>query len=226
MSPGGRRTAAVSLRRAVARHRRLLAAGLAAGSVAAALSVLAPAPAPTVDVVVAARDLGPGAALTAGDLQVQALPAHAVPDGSVAEPAALVGAAVAGAVRRGEPLTDVRLVGAGLLGPAAGLVAAPVRLAEDGVAALVRPGDVVDVVAASAPDPVGQALTGPGLTARPQQSPLARVVAAAARVLAVPADQTASGGTLVLLAVTPRAATELAGAAVSSRLSVVLIPRS
>jgi Flp pilus assembly protein CpaB len=214
------------VRRAVARHRRLLAAGLAAGSVAAGLSVLAPPPDPTVDVVVATRDLSPGAALTADDVRVQALPAAAVPDGSVADPATLVGTAVAGAVRRGEPLTDVRLVGAGLLGAAAGLVAAPVRLAEDDVSALVRAGDVVDVVAASAPDPVGQALTAPSVTAMPRPSALAKVVAAAALVLAVPADQTASGGTLVLLAVTPRVATELAGAAVSSRLSVELIPRS
>lgn len=225
MSPSGRRTAAASLRRAVARHRRLLAAGLAAGAVTAALTVLAPAPEPSVDIVVAARDLGPGTTLTADDLRLRALPAAAVPEGSVADPAALVGTAVAGAVRRGEPLTDVRLVGAGLLGAAVGLVAAPVRLAEDGVWALVRPGDLVDVVAASAPDPVGQPVTEP-TTSPPQRPALARVVAAAARVLAVPADQSASGGTLVLLAVTPRTATELAAAAVSSRLSVVLIPRS
>jgi pilus assembly protein CpaB len=225
VSPGGRRTAAASLRRAVARHRRLLAAGLAAGSVAAALTVLAPAPEPTVDVVVAAHDLGPGAALSAADVRLLALPATAVPDGSLADPAALVGAAVAGAVRRGEPLTDVRLVGAGLLGAATGLVAAPVRLAEDGVSALVRPGDVVDVVAASAPDPVGQSVTA-ATTPTPQRPALARVVASAAQVLAVPTDQTASGGTLVLLAVSPRTATDLAGAAVSSRLSVVLVPRS
>jgi Flp pilus assembly protein CpaB len=164
--------------------------------------------------------------LTSGDLRLLALPATAVPDGSVTDPATLVGAAVAGAVRRGEPLTDVRLVGAGLLGAATGLVAAPVRLAEDGVSALVRPGDVVDVVAASAPDPVGQGLTAAPAATASQRPTLARVVAAAARVLAVPAEQAASGGTLVLLAVTPRTATDLAGAAVSSRLSVVLIPRS
>ena len=224
MSPGGRRTVAASLRRAVARHRRLLAAGLAAGSVAAALSVLAPAPAPTADVVAAARDLGPGAALTTEDLLVQALPEAAVPDGSVAEPAALVGAAAAGAVRRGEPLTDVRLVGAGLLGDAAGLVAAPVRLADDGVSALLRAGDVVDVLAASAPDPVGQAMTEPTGPA-PVRPVLSRVVAAAARVLAVPSTRGVGEGTLVLLAVAPRAANDLAAAAVSARLSVVLIPR-
>ncbi|HEY5187150.1 MAG TPA: SAF domain-containing protein [Actinomycetes bacterium] len=217
MSPGGRRTVAASLRRAVARHRRLLAAGLAAGSVAAALSVLAPAPAPTADVVVAARDLGPGAALTTEDLLVQALP-------EAAEPAALVGAAAAGAVRRGEPLTDVRLVGAGLLGDAAGLVAAPVRLADDGVSALLRAGDVVDVLAASAPDPVGQAMTEPTGPA-PVRPVLSRVVAAAARVLAVPSTRGVGEGTLVLLAVAPRAANDLAAAAVSARLSVVLIPR-
>jgi Flp pilus assembly protein CpaB len=223
VTAGGRRPAAASVRRALARHHRLLAAGLAAGSLAAALSVLAPTPAATVDVVVAARDLGPGATLRDDDLRLVALPEAAVPDGAATRPAALVGAAVAGAVRRGELLTDVRLVGPGLLRGAVGMVAVPVRLAEDGVAALVSAGDVVDVVAASAPDPV--AVAGSAASATPAAAVPARVVARAAHVLAVPEEQSVAGGTLVLLAVSPRAATDLAAASVSARLSVVLNPR-
>ena len=78
-----------------------------------------------------------------------------------------MGRVLAGAVRAAEPLTDARLVGPGLtaLLPA-GQVAAPVRLADLAVAALVRTGDRVDVLA-----------TPPG-------SPTADVVAAAAVVLA------------------------------------------
>ncbi len=221
MTAVGGRPAAASLRRAAARHHRLLAAGLAAGSLAAALSVLAPAPGATVDVVVAARDLGPGTTLRDDDLRLAALPVAAVPDGAVTRPAALVGASVAGAVRRGEPLTDVRLVGPGLLRGAVGMVAVPVRLAEEGVAALVSAGDAVDVVAASTPDPVA----GATASATPVAALPARVVARAAHVLAVPAEQSVGGGTLVLLAVSPRAATDLAAASVSARLSVVLNPR-
>ena len=60
----------------------------------------------------------------------------------------LVDQVLAAAVRAGEVITDVRLVGAGLtaLLPA-GQVAAPVRLADLAVAALVRAGDRIDVLA-------------------------------------------------------------------------------
>ena len=72
-----------------------------------------------------------------------------VPRGVVPDARPLVGRVLAGAVRAGEPLTDARLVGPGLtalLPP--DLVAAPVRLADLAVAALVRTGDRVDVLAA------------------------------------------------------------------------------
>ena len=80
------------------------------------------------------------------DLRTAACPA-AVPGGSARQPAVL-GRVVAGPVRRGEALTDARLVGPGLT---AGLdpqesAAVPVRLADAEAAALVRPGDRVDVL--------------------------------------------------------------------------------
>ena len=62
---------------------------------------------------------------------------------------------LAGPVRAGEPLTDVRLVGASLAAAYPGAVAVPVRLPDAGMAALLRVGDRIDLVAADprAPPP-------------------------------------------------------------------------
>jgi pilus assembly protein CpaB len=113
-------------------------------------------------------------------------------------------------VRAGEPLTDARLVGPGLtaLLPA-DLVAAPVRLADLAVAALVRTGDRVDVLAAL---PDGEE---------------AERVAAGVLVLAAPgpasADPDPAAGLLVL-AVDPATAARLAAASTTATLTVSLPP--
>jgi Flp pilus assembly protein CpaB len=202
------------LRRAARWHRHLLAAGLLAGSATALLHAVAPPPPPTAAVVVAARDVAPGTTLTDDDVTVRRVDPGVIPGGALRRPTVARGRVVLGAVRRGEPLTDVRL-----LGPAAvdalgtGLVATPVRVADAESVRLVRPGDVVDVLAAGA-DPVSAA----------------RLVAAAAPVLTVPrppgddvfgASFGGEGG-LVVLATTSETAARLAGAAVTERLSLVL----
>jgi Flp pilus assembly protein CpaB len=201
------------LRRAVAWRRRLLSAGLLAGSVAFALQALAPAPPPGVDVVVASRDVAAGSTLQARDLRVVSRPVGSVPEGSLTSYAGVAGRAVASAVRRGEVLTDVRLVGpSSLRGLGAGVVAAPVRVADAQSATLLQPGDVVDVLAAA---PAGGGFE-------------ARLVASGARVLSVPradAGELGAGlgdGGLVLLATSAATASRLAAAAVTDRLSVVL----
>jgi Flp pilus assembly protein CpaB len=203
------------LRRAVAWRRRLLSAGLAAGSIAFALQALAPPPPAGTDVVVAARDLAAGAVVSTGDLRVAHRPAGDVPSGALTSTAAATGRPVSSAVRRGEVLTDVRLVGpAALRGLADGTVAAPVRVVDAESAALLRPGDVVDLLAASAtPDaPTGEA----------------RLVASGVRVLLAPRQQRSSltaglgNGALLLVATSSSTAARLAAAAVTDRLSVVL----
>ena len=200
------------LRRAVVWRRRLLAAGLLAGSVAFGLQVLAPTPAAGVPVLVAARDVPAGAVLADADVRRVQRPAGTVPSGALAGLRRVTGATVASAVRRGEVLTDARLAGAGSLrGLDDGLVAAPVRVADGATATLLRPGDVVDVLAA-----------GADVTTE------ARLVASAVRVLVVPRAAPdrlglGSGDGALLLVVTTRAtAARLAAAAVSERLSVVI----
>lgn len=193
------------VRRALARHRLLLACGLAAGSVAAGLTAVAPAPPPTVDVVAAAHDLPGGTVIAQDDLVTRALPEHLAPPAALRSPAGAVGRLVAGPVRAGEALTDVRLLGAGLL-PAGPEVAAPVRVAEPATAALVRAGDVVDVLSAS-----------------PEGGASATTVVSAVRVLSVPLVGDDPGeGALLVVAAGRAAAARLAAAAVTGRLSVVL----
>lgn len=202
--------------------RRWLAAGLLAAAVAVGLQVLAPEPVGGVSVLVAARDVPAGTTLSAGDVRrvrwtPSAVPAVAVRDGEVS------GEVVASALSAGELLTTTRLLGPGLLAGRDGdEVAAPVRLADAQVSALLRPGARIDVLAAVDGDRT------------------ARTVARGATVLAVPAAAAQSrglltgtgdasgaaadsvGGGLVLLAVDASTAAELAQAAARGVLSVVL----
>ena len=192
------------LSRALDRHRGLVAGGLAAASVAVALGVLAPTPPPTVEVVAAAHDLPAGAQVDADDVRAVELPLAAAPDRALRTVEEVAGRVLAGPVRAGEPLTDVRLLGAGLV-PPGGQVAVPVRVAEPALPLLVAAGDRVDVLATS--------LEG---------ADAARAVVTAVPVLAVPAAEDTADGALLVVAASPAAAARLAAAAVTSRLSVAV----
>jgi pilus assembly protein CpaB len=199
------------LARAAGWHRRLLAGGLAAGSVALGMQALQPAPPPMVDVLAAATDLRGGTRLSPDDLRTVALPAGSVPTGVLRPGDDVEGRVLTGPVRASEPVTDVRLVGPALLaGWGRSLVASPVRVADPGSVAVVRPGDRVDLIAT--------ATTG---------DTRVRVVAADVPVLATPQDAeqaTLAEGALLVVASTRSQASELAAAAVTSRLSLVLRP--
>jgi Flp pilus assembly protein CpaB len=151
------------------------------------------------DIVVAARDLSPGVELTADDVRLEKRTAAMVPDGSQANLDAVVGSTLAGPARRGEVLTDVRLLGPRLAQSAAGPDAriVPLHLADSALLDLTRPGDVVDVLAASDDD------TDP------------RVVATDAIVVLVSEKQKgvgAAGDRVVLVALPAHAANDVAGA--------------
>jgi pilus assembly protein CpaB len=208
------------LRHAVSWHRRLLAAGLLAGAVACALGVLRPAPPATTAVIVAAREVSAGATLVPADLRVVRVPLSLVPAGAVSDADTAVGRVVTAPIGPGEPMTHSRFLGPGLLaGLDEGLVGAPVRVADPGAAALLRPGDLVDVLAA--------AVTSDAYAE-------ARVLASGVRVVTVPRAESDDGGlltetstgegALVLLATTRTQAADLAAAAVSARLTVTLRP--
>jgi Flp pilus assembly protein CpaB len=218
------------------RYRRLLAAALIAAAVAFAVGALSPAPPPTVAVVVAARDLPAGTVLAAGDVSVAAIAPRVAPDGSSTEAAWFIGRQLAGRVRRGEELTDARLDDGPLALPGAGLVSAPVRLADAQAARLLQPGQRVDVLAADTSTQPGLDPAVAGLGAAAELA-VATVVAANVQVVAVPRAASSSGssgsgdanesigvdGALVVLATSAAQARALAQAEVSARLSAVVV---
>ncbi len=158
---------------------------------------------PVVPLVVASGDLTAGAVLAPADLDVVHWPPELVPAGATASADELTGRTLAGALRRGEPVTDVRLVGPGLTASLPdGQVAAPVRLADLAVASSLRAGDRVDVLATA------------------DESGVAEVVAAATLVLSAPSR---SDDGAVWLAATPETAARLAGAMTRSTLTVSLV---
>jgi pilus assembly protein CpaB len=193
------------------RNRRMVAALLAAVAFILAVNAIRPGRAATVEVWVAAHDLGGGEPLHRSDLALEALPRSAVPAGALATRNAPIGVMLGAPVRRGEPLTDVRVLSPDLLAAVGSSrdVAVPVRVTDGPAAlALVRAGERVAVIAAGD--------TGIGSVAP------AHTVVASVRVLAVPEHTTDDGLALVVVAVTPRQATKLASIPSSDRISLAV----
>ncbi len=192
--------------------RRIAAAGLV---VLAGIAALRPDPdGERVPVVVAARDLSPGNALTADDLRLEKRLAPTIPDGAQSDIDTIVGSTLAGPTRRGEVLTDLRLLGRRLAESAAGPDAriVPVHPEDSALADLVRPGDVVDVVAASD-------------TSSPSTPKAPSVIATGAIVVLVSAKQKAQAATndrVVLVALPAASANAVAGAALVQTVTLTL----
>lgn len=110
-------------------------------------------------------------------------------------------------MRAGEFITDRRVLGASLVAGYPGeVVAAPLRIQDADVAALLRVGDHIDVYASNG-----------------DQSVPARQIVTAAPVLALPpTPATGREGALVVLAVSDGAAALLAQASATTRISVSL----
>jgi Flp pilus assembly protein CpaB len=135
-----------AIRRAVLLRRRLLAAVLTGVAALAGLQATAAPPLPSDWVVAAARDLDAGTVLSADDLTRVAFADGTAPSGVIAADEAL-GRTLAAPLRRGEPVTDVRLVGAGLLQGYDDLVAVPVRIPDADAVALLKVGDRINLLA-------------------------------------------------------------------------------
>lgn len=170
----------------VNRLRKVLACLLALLAAAGALWPAADPP----QVVVTARDVAPGVPLTEADLRLVAMHS-ARPAGVLDSVEDAVGKALASAARAGEPLTDVRLVAAD---PEA--VSVAVRLADAGVADLLRPGSRVDVI-----------------------GPEAEVLAENATVVAV---REAKPDRLVVITLARRSATRIAAVSLEQPVAVTL----
>jgi Flp pilus assembly protein CpaB len=200
-------------RRGLLRHRRVLSALLAAAAVFVGIRAVAPPPPDTVAVLTASRDLASGEVLGSADLAVVRFAEGTAPAGRRTRDE-VVGRTLASPMRRGEPVTDARLVQPSLLDGYPGRVAVPVRVPDAGAVRLLRVGDRVDL-----------------LMAAPRGSGPAEVSVAGAPVIAVPrasppggaaAQAGAPPGGLVVVAVTRAEAATLAADAVRGYLSVTI----
>lgn len=202
LPPARRRIRAV--RHQLRRRRRLVAALLVAAAVLAGLRTVAPPAPDTVAVLVAARDLPSGALLEDGDLVRRDFPAGLAPPGATG---AAAGRVLAAPVRRGEVLTDVRLVGPVLADAVPGETVLPVRLPDAGMATLLRAGDEVDLLA-----------TDPGTG---ETTVVARDVTVLATPTGVPDGPAGgSGGALVVVGASATEAIAIAGAGLAQYLTV------
>jgi len=216
LSPGAVRRAPLPVRafrrtrRAVLARRRPLAAVFAALAVLVTLRAHSAPPPPTTAVLTAARDLPAGTVVSAGDLASREFAPATVPDKVVGSLDVAVGRTTTGPIRAGEPITDVRLLAAGLLDGYPGSVAAPVRIGDPGAARLLRVGDRITLLAA---DPQGEV--------EPVEA--ARDVPVVALPRTHGGTLSTTSGALVVVAVAPDTARTLAGLGVSSFISAVIV---
>lgn len=201
---------ALALRWAVLRHRRRLS--VLCGLLAAVTTVLTlrPAEGESVAVLTAARDLTATDEVVGSAVTVRSFPPDLVPTGALPSDADVAATRLNAPVGEGEILTVARLAEPAAADYGPDLVAAPVRVADPGVAELVTPGTRIDILAAN------DAEMGLGTSD-------ASVVAHDCPVMAVPDAEGAVGGdSLLLVAVTEAEARDLASSAASGRLSVTI----
>jgi Flp pilus assembly protein CpaB len=246
----------------VGRHRVKGGAALLLVAIWVTVRAASPDPPLLVGVVVVAHDLPAGHLLTAEDLKTAKWPANLTPAGRLASgtevnyagaqqpgSASFIGRILAGGIRQGEPLTDARVLGPGLLrGLPAGSVAVPVRLTDPTGAVLVQPGDHVDILASTAAtwsaEDAGSSSFSPATTARAARNALVLSVPGATGSMTNAAGQGGSGlagsggqGTggpgaaddgamagLLVLAVQASEVDRLAGATAGAQVSVTVLP--
>jgi pilus assembly protein CpaB len=196
-----------ALARAASWHRRKLAVLAALAAVLTGISAAAPDGPAMITVVKARSQLPGGTVVSAADLVLDRVAASDIPEGALTDPDALIGKTLAAPVAENQILTPLTAsVVRTSVSP--GHVIAPLRLADTALRALIRPGDVVDVIAANT------------------QAEQAVVVAAGARVVTspdLPDDRAGPSpdGALVLIDVDAQTASIVAQAAASSTLSVI-----
>jgi pilus assembly protein CpaB len=200
------------------RNRRLAVALLLCAAAGIAVHQLTPAPARTVSIMAAARDLPAGANLSGSDVRTVSVPPAVVPDGTFSDSAGINGKQLAAPLRKGQLVTDTQLVGPGLLtGAPPGSAAVPLRMADPSSIQLVSPGQLVNVVLTS----------GNGY----EQASASKVLARSVPVLWTSGQENQNGQWLaagdseglLVVAATPDQAGALAGASTQGKLFFVLV---
>ncbi|WP_028709022.1 SAF domain-containing protein [Propionicicella superfundia] len=200
-----------AIRRAISWHRRALAVVAAVLGTVLLASALAPAEPASAWAVVTTRAVPAGEVLAATDVTRVRLPERSLPDLLVSDPADVVGRMALGPLPRNTILSTAAVFTSGDLQASPGKAIMPLRLQEEGLQGLLTVGTRVDLIGFSS-------ATGS-----------AQVLARDVRIVAIPTVaasgtfQTSAGeGMLVLIEVSPDAASALATAAVASRLTVII----
>lgn len=184
--------------------RRIAAVLLLVGAGVVATAGPSPGSAGGTAVAVVARDLPAGATLRASDLRSTAM--RSPPDGAIDARPPPTGRVLAGPIRRGEVLTDVRLLDASGPRPGPGRAAVPVRPDDPGTVALLTPGMRVAVIGVD-------------------RDGTARTLTDDAVVLWIPdtestATGTGGGGRLVVLSVPQSVADAIAATAITGAIGL------
>ena len=211
------------VRRGLWRCRFVLAAALLGAAATLTVHLLRPPPPPTVEVAVTARAVEAGAELTRDDIVLRAVPADLAPSGVVRAVHGLLGRSAIVGLPADMPLHSALVSDNGVSKAAPrGTVVVPVRLSDEAVADLLRPGDRVDL------------LEGTRSGSEPDAGP--RYLARGALVLPVPETREAegTGGLLgpasgsdrpvTLVAVSPQDAPELSAVSGWGSVTAVLVP--
>ncbi len=127
-------------------RRRALAAVFAFLAVLTGLIALRPPGAASVEVLAAARSLPAGTVVAGHDLVRVRLPPDAAPEHALTDDAEAIGHTLAGPLDRGAPVTRASVASSERLSRPGHLVVA-LPLPNDGIAALVRPGVRLDLIA-------------------------------------------------------------------------------
>ncbi|MCL3861252.1 RcpC/CpaB family pilus assembly protein [Actinotalea sp. K2] len=189
---------------------------------AVVLHQLAPPAPSTTAVVVAARDLAAGTDLARADLRTVHLPDGVVPDGAARRTEDLTGRRTVVPLTRGLPVVDSLLAGSrfGLDQPP-GTVVVPLRLADAAVAALLRPGDRVDLVTPVATTGADGDSTGAEVVAhRALVLDVSRPATGPVSMLGTPGEDDAS---VTVVAVAPEEGARLAALTGWSTVNAVLV---
>ncbi|MDI9905496.1 SAF domain-containing protein [Rhodococcus sp. IEGM 1406] len=178
----------------------------------------------TVAVVVSSRDLTPGQVIADSDVEIREIDSKQLPEGVVSDTDLVVGRTVAGPIRSGETVTDVRVLSPRLAGLSVGTDDArivPVRLADAAVADMLRSGDVVDVLTVG-PDTSRTDTSRPDTPNESIADQAPQILAAGAVVALVTTSESTRNQQeqVILLALPTPAANVVAAASLSNAITV------
>ncbi|MER2242915.1 SAF domain-containing protein, partial [Rhodococcus sp. (in: high G+C Gram-positive bacteria)] len=176
------------------------------------------------DLDIRIRDHLSGSEIANSDVEIREIDSKQLPEGVVSDTGLVVGRTVAGPIRTGETVTDVRVLSPRLAGLSVGTDDArivPVRLADAAVADMLRSGDVVDVLTVG-PDTSRTDTSHPDTPNESIADKAPQILAAGAVVALVTKSESTRNQQeqVILLALPTPAANVVAAASLSNAITV------